>query len=181
MHVQFATQNFLQVYGNPGNNMWKEGPRLKSFLVGIRNFTPKFKLKFCWIIDWTEWPNNWFVHYDCKSWTSTGCDKQMGNWPNGNRCRWKQRLRRVRICWFVGFQFSFLSNGFSFSFLTSEMTKSLEAAQRKFQYVPKFAKQMMDIMAESNAFPYPQLLPKIPFRMDYRDKGHLSEFVPIED
>lgn len=87
--------------------------------------------------------------------------------------------KNLLICRFP--VFFFLSNGFSFSFLTSEMTKSLEAAQRKFQYVPKFAKQMMDVVAESNAFPYPHLLPKIPFRMDYRDKGHLSEFVPIED
>lgn len=35
MHVQFATQNFLQVYGNPGNNLWKQAPNLKSFLVSV--------------------------------------------------------------------------------------------------------------------------------------------------
>lgn len=33
MHVQFATQNYLQLYGNPGNSLWKQAPKLKSFLV----------------------------------------------------------------------------------------------------------------------------------------------------
>ncbi len=35
MHVQFATQNFLQVYGNPGNNLWKQATKFKSFLVSV--------------------------------------------------------------------------------------------------------------------------------------------------
>lgn len=66
-------------------------------------------------------------------------------------------------------------------FLIGEFRKSRKAVEEKGSYIPKFSKRMMDVVAESNAFPYPHLLPKIPFRMDFREKSSLSEFVPIED
>ncbi|KAJ6646294.1 GON-4-like protein, partial [Pseudolycoriella hygida] len=60
-------------------------------------------------------------------------------------------------------------------FLLGEAVKSQNTTS---SYIPKFSKRLMNTVVESVAFPYPHLLPTIPFRMDLRKK---IGFIPIED